>query len=320
MSENPFKGHKPTAPRTTLGELSAFRKIQEEAIGFKRTQNNIQFENLIKGRFDLIPRGFAFRSELPGIEQVSIFASPDKKSMFSILSFRGLDGRRVDETTYFTPDGSLSMPEGKLAKFHKDISPEDIYAEVMRGFLESNLPTWRGLDLEINSPGKELGGKEKGGGGGGGPRGPKGIADTRRWKFLLEQKGLLFPAYDEVKGFAGYRAFFFQNFAITESDKVGNATYFIDFDEAIDSKMDKHAISRLSNDELQTLVLSIPGIEKIGWPRSKKRQEMMQRIEHREKRKKSESEVVDDIENVAWMKHIQDAIDQRLKKIKTGQE
>ncbi len=53
------------------------------------------------------------------------------------------------------------------------------------------------------------------------------IIDPRRLEFMSRQGKVLFGITDKEYGFDGYRGFVFPNFVVLESEKVGNAVFFI---------------------------------------------------------------------------------------------
>ena len=246
--------------------------------GFETTEQRVKrelsthFDRVLKGRFDRIPQGFEFKSELPGVETLTIIpAVPPRKNIQVHMNYRGPGGQRRGETFSLTPDGTIS---GAVPKLLADkVAATDVEREILNRIERYEAVDWLELEEEFFPP--DLSEPGKGGGieGPGGPKVPP-VVDLTRLELILKQpdRQALFLGR-KGGGFSGVRGIAFPTFLVLENPVVGNAVYFLDIPEFAMPE-------GLTRDEQKKFIQNQPWMETIRESKGKARKKGATRIFH----------------------------------------
>lgn len=199
-----------------------------------------EFDETLKGKFDRLPNGLNFKTELPGIENLTVTTPPrgEKKMAYANVVYRPPDAKASRIFSYsISGDGriipSLS-PGQKLPAELAGLRKEDILREVLADIKRLDLDFWVETDMDVAPPGEwpaenEAGAKTAG------PKEEQLPMDPERLEFFRQQPGVLFGHVTKKGGFKDYRVFFFRDFAVIEHPARENAAYFIDLAEPLDA-------------------------------------------------------------------------------------
>ncbi|MEY4745198.1 MAG: hypothetical protein RL272_1143 [Candidatus Parcubacteria bacterium] len=206
-----------------------------------------EFNEVLSGKFDLIPEGAGFSSSLEGVQKMTIMAPRTKDQAHVWLKYESMSGRPGGATLTITKDGQLI---GRLPEELSSLRREDILREALADLRAVDLDFWVQTDKEVAPPGdwpRSTEGREENGSEG---QGGSGVLDLERLKFLQKQPGALFGHVTQKPGFKDYRVFFFKNFAIIEHPETVNAAYFIDFETPLPDELRRGAISNEQKKEI----------------------------------------------------------------------
>jgi len=196
----------------------------------KRERLQKRFEEILKGKFDIIPEHCSGASVLPGVEGMLVLPAPPAKgqekptSAYVTVRYRTQKGTRATASYVIMPDGSFI---GRVPLALPGVTREDLFDEALThlerwGVKEKKTPVT--LFIEIFPPEEwEKTGKGKGGGEGGD------YPADERIEYLRERPELV-DWFDSLpRGpFKEYHGFIFPTFVVLECPWSKNAAYFID--------------------------------------------------------------------------------------------
>lgn len=201
-------------------------KAQEAENALSDSKNKIK--TVIDERMDGLLPGYKIKSDLPGIDTISIiknlqndgffvnfYPSPDRLNHFQLSIFR---------------DGTLSGNIPGSFKFNHS----DVYKEVFDVLDTVGLDFWFTEPQDILSvPDWPVTDKKEG------DKPPTNVSeDRRRIEFFRKQPDALF-GFTGTGGFTGYYGFMFDGFIVLEHPLCENAAYFIDFGKLSDEEIEK---------------------------------------------------------------------------------
>lgn len=258
-----------------------------------------EFDETLKGKFDRLPSGLNFRSELPGVENITVTtpARGEKKMAYANVVYRPPGSKAPRIFSYSISGDGRIMPglspgqrmPGELA----DLPKEDVLREVLDDVKKLDLDFWVETDMDVAPPGEWPADKKEAGGEESRPKEEQLPMDPKRLEFFRQQPGVLFGHVTQKGGFKDYRVFFFPTFAVIEHPARENAAYFVDFAEPLDATVG-HEMTREEK---------VTAVQKY-WPEELRRtkQEMRQR---------GDTYVVHQGE---WKERMQEEIDRRMMK------
>jgi hypothetical protein len=221
-------------PEHESPEVREARELQDE------------FDQVLKGKFDLIPEGSKFSSRLPNVDEITIVTPESHTMAFAQVYFGGKEGKERHQTFSIYSDGrfNFSGSDRRMSRGLEQVRKEDLYREVLDDLKKLGLDFWVQTQMEVAPPGewptgsgdptREASEKKK----------AAAKLDPSRIEFLRKQPGVLFGHITQKEGFKDYRVFFFKDFAIIEHPTMENAAYFIDFDEPLDDAISGKGLSQ----------------------------------------------------------------------------
>jgi len=263
-----------------------------------REQREIQaeFDETLKGKFDLLPEGLNFRSGLPGVERMTVTTPPrgEKTMAYANVVYRppGAKAPRVFSYSIFG-DGRVSpslSPGQRVPKELAGLRQEDVLREVLIDVKKLDLDFWVETDMDVAPPSDW----PVGAGEGAEKREREQVPmDPNRLEFFRKQPGVLFGHVTKKGGFKDYRVFFFRNFAVIEHPARENAAYFIDFNQPLSEELEKSKMTR--GDKMEAVKKYWP--DELRITKGEMRQRGYTYVEHRGE----------------WERKMQEELDRRLK-------
>lgn len=208
-----------------------------------------RFNKILKGKFNLIPEGSNFKSNIKGVNYINILTPEEPTQAFAYISYNiEKDGRSIEryETASIFDDGTFSMKMPRGLK-NLGVTHEDIFKEVLDDLESINMDKMIMDDdgsiippEPISLPYGEGKGKKE-----------KAIMDKQRLAFFMKQEGLIYAAYPSklsrksygrngrfgseknLGGLSDYHYFVFKKGLIFENAVCENNVYFSIFDEDV---------------------------------------------------------------------------------------
>ena len=229
----------PTWQPPKMGELMPTVKSAEQ---LEKERLQAEFDQHLKDKFDRLPQGLDFPSDLLEVERITVTTPPQgpKTMAYANVVYRP-EGAKTSRTFTYSifRDGRFQPSSSRVPPELSGLKPEQILSEVLEDIKKVDLDFWVQTDNQVAPPGDWPSGP------GGRPEeqgseGKKNVPlDPSRLEFFRRQPGVLFGHVTQKEGFKDYRVFFFRNFAVIEHPAMENAAYFIDFDQPLEVDLDR---------------------------------------------------------------------------------
>ncbi len=237
------------------------QKVKAQQLALTQARHKERYEDVLKGREYRIPNNQVFETKLKGVDSMTIMAGGKPESRVGrygiiLLNYKA-GGKPAHVSLRIEKDGKLADP---LPRALSNLKEDSVIDEALDRIEAMDLEHLVMLDHDILRPGEAL------------PTGiesgidPKrtGTSESRiepeRLEFLKQLKGKLFTAVPRVGGFHRYQVTGFKDFALLESQWLGNAAYFVPFKEPLSPEYDRKNFGNLSDERKQELIENLP------WP------------------------------------------------------